>query len=294
MRLTRRGFLKTAAGAVVGAAATDAFLVEPDAVEFTAHHIPLADGTTSGPTLRFAQLSDLHVTGVARQHAAIAERIAAERLDFLLITGDAVDEARRLSELDDVLSLFDPGLPKYAILGNWEHWGRVNVDALRSLYAHHNAELLVNRTALLTCRGTRLNITGLDDLVGGAPSLARAMTDTLDADHDLLLAHCPAHRDGLFPRVPWAHGGDDPADRSARSSGAKEYRPRVILSGHTHGGQTSILGWRPYLPPGSGTYVEGWYRDREPHMYVSRGVGTSVLRARFASMPEVPIFTMEV
>lgn len=291
MAFTRRDFLKTAAGAALSAAAIDAFLVEPDAVEFTGHHIPLSDGTTSGCTMRFAQLSDLHVTGAARQHAAIAERIAAERLDFLLITGDAVDEARRLSELDDVLSLFDPDLPKYAVLGNWEHWGRVDIDALRSLYAHHNAELLVNQTALLTCRGTRLNITGLDDLVGGAPSLEPAVADALDADHHLLLAHCPAHRDGLFPR---ARDNNHPADGSGKSSGPKDYRPRAIFSGHTHGGQASIIGWRPYLPPGSGAYVAGWYRDREPHMYVSRGVGTSMLRARFASMPEVPIFTMEV
>lgn len=291
MAFTRRGFLKTAAGAALGLAAADAFLVEPDAVEFTEHHIPLADGTTSGCTLRFAQLSDLHITGVARQHAAIAERIAAERLDFLLITGDAVDEARRLSDLDDVLSLFDRNLPKYAILGNWEHWGGVDVDALRSLYADHNAELLVNRTAPLVCRGTRLNITGLDDLVGGAPSLALAVADAPSADHGLLLAHCPAHRDGLFPQTG---DGNHPADDSGGSSGSKDYRPRAIFSGHTHGGQASILGWRPYLPPGSGAYVEGWYRDRDPHMYVSRGIGTSMLRARFTSMPEVPIFTMEV
>jgi len=30
--------------------------------------------------------------------------------------------------------MLDGATPKYAILGNWEHWGRVNLDELDSLY----------------------------------------------------------------------------------------------------------------------------------------------------------------
>jgi predicted MPP superfamily phosphohydrolase len=36
--------------------------------------------------------------------------------------------------------------------------------------------------------------------------------------------------------------------------------------------------------------VSGWYRDTVPFMYVSRGLGTSVVRARHRAVPEIPVF----
>jgi predicted MPP superfamily phosphohydrolase len=64
-----------------------------------------------------------------------------------------------------------------------------------------------------------------------------------------------------------------------------------MLAGHTHGGQIRFFGFAPVLPRGSGGYVSGWYRGRSRlPMYVSRGIGTSLLRARFGAPPEIPVF----
>jgi predicted MPP superfamily phosphohydrolase len=60
---------------------------------------------------------------------------------------------------------------------------------------------------------------------------------------------------------------------------------------YTHGGQVSLLGIRPFMPPGCGDYVQGWYRERGPDLYVSRGIGTSILPIRIGARPEVPLFT---
>ena len=68
--------------------------------------------------------------------------------------------------------------------------------------------------------------------------------------------------------------------------------PDALLAGHTHGGQVRLPGWVPYTPPGSGRFVEGWYRDAKVPMYVSRGIGTAVVQARFCCRPELPIFTL--
>jgi predicted MPP superfamily phosphohydrolase len=68
------------------------------------------------------------------------------------------------------------------------------------------------------------------------------------------------------------------------------YRPQWMLAGHTHGGQIRPFGWAPFRPRGSGRYVSGWYRNPEPPMYVSRGLGTSIVRARHRSVPELPVF----
>jgi hypothetical protein len=64
----------------------------------------------------------------------------------------------------------------------------------------------------------------------------------------------------------------------------------LMLSGHTHGGQVQIFGCAPRVPRGSGRYREGWYEDAGPVMYVSRGVGTSVLPVRLGARPEVSFF----
>jgi predicted MPP superfamily phosphohydrolase len=47
-----------------------------------------------------------------------------------------------------------------------------------------------------------------------------------------------------------------------------------------------------WLPSGSGRYLEGWYEERGSRLYVSRGIGTSVLPVRFLCRPELAIVTV--
>jgi predicted MPP superfamily phosphohydrolase len=62
--------------------------------------------------------------------------------------------------------------------------------------------------------------------------------------------------------------------------------------GHTHGGQIRLPPIPAVTPPGSGRFVAGWYRDTFAPMYVSRGIGTTEIRARFLCPPEAPLFTL--
>jgi uncharacterized protein len=66
-----------------------------------------------------------------------------------------------------------------------------------------------------------------------------------------------------------------------------------VLAGHTHGGQVRLplvpVFW---LPHGSGRFLEGWYTERGSKMYVSRGIGTSILPIRFRCPPELSIITL--
>ena len=65
-----------------------------------------------------------------------------------------------------------------------------------------------------------------------------------------------------------------------------------ILSGHTHGGQINLFGYVPFLPKGSGKYLKGWYDEKSPGMYVSKGIGTSIIPARFFARAEIAIFNL--
>ena len=286
VRMNRRRFLALAGG---GAAALGGYarFIEPRSVEFT-HHAVNARTRPEQRAVRFVQLTDLHLQSVGRMHRRIAAEVNGLAPDFIVLTGDSVDRADRLPELASFLALLDRATPRYAILGNWEHWGGVDLDALSAVYHAANCRLLVNDFAVHRAHGRSLRLTGLDDLVGGRPDAFKAFGAGA-ADAHVVLAHCPEHRDVLHrravpKRVEWRPVAPEEFEGAA-----------LMLSGHTHGGQVNILGWTPQLPRGSGGYVRGWFRDagRVP-LYVSRGIGTSVVPVRFGAPPEVAVFTMWV
>jgi predicted MPP superfamily phosphohydrolase len=285
--MNRRRFVALAGGGALAALAGDAWLVEPRRVQFT-HHAVNARTSADQRAVRFIQITDLHLHSVGAMHRRIAGEVRRLAPDFIVLTGDSVDRADRLGELAAFLGMLDRATPKYAILGNWEHWGRVNLDELDSLYRAASCRLLVNDHAVHKVGGRSLRLTGIDDLVGGRPDAWKAMGGPAGDAH-VVLAHCPAHRDRLVhmpvPRVVQA-----PMPPRMLFADAT-----LVLSGHTHGGQVNLLGWTPVLPQGTGPYVRGWFRERGTvPMYVCRGIGTSMAPVRLGARPEVAVFTMWV
>jgi predicted MPP superfamily phosphohydrolase len=68
----------------------------------------------------------------------------------------------------------------------------------------------------------------------------------------------------------------------------------LALAGHSHGGQVRVPFWGPlWLPGGIGPYVQGWFAAGGSRMYVSRGIGTTLLPVRFACRPELAIVTLQ-
>lgn len=276
-----------AAGALLAAYAG---LVEPRRLEVTRHDLD-PHPHPGHERLTLAQITDLHLKRVGGLHHHIAAEVASARPD-LVFTGDSVDRPNALPAFREFLSLLDPATPKYAILGNWDRWSGIDPAALGKVYARFGGRLLVNETAVHAVRGRRLALTGLDDLIAGRPDLRAAVRDPEPADARLLLMHCPQYRDALDrDAAPQTIGGSliaPGADVQAREF-------RAMLSGHTHGGQVAILGAAPMLPPGSGRYVRGWFRDAgQVPLYVSRGIGETGLPVRCGSVPELAIFTLAV
>ena len=69
---------------------------------------------------------------------------------------------------------------------------------------------------------------------------------------------------------------------------------KLVLAGHTHGGQVwlPILG-APLVPSAVGQrYARGHVEEESVHMFVTSGIGTSILPVRFMVPPEVAIVTI--
>lgn len=298
MALTRRQFIATvaAAGAVSAGVGVDGFLVEPERVDISRLQLATtrnaqagATAVPLGPGPTFVQLSDLHLQEVRGHERRVAAAVNSLVPDFVVITGDSIDKRDKLPQLQSFLSLLEPKTPKFAILGNWEHACRVDLHALARVYAAANCRLLINETAVYSHGGSQILITGLDDLLEGRASVASALAGIEPRPNHLILAHCPVHRDVLRTVRPepgnrWS--GLRPRDAAV----FERFSPTCVLSGHTHGGQVNLFGFAPWRPRGSGPYISGWYRNVEPALYVSRGIGMVDLPIRIGASPEVARF----
>lgn len=234
--MNRRDFLRVSAGATA-AMGLKAIWFEPNRVSVTDHVI--GDASSGGVPLRLVQLSDLHLKKIGRHEEQIAQKVHELHPDVILHAGDAIDQPDHLDTLDTFLALLPSTRWSFAILGNWEHWARIDLLRLRAIYASHGVQLLVNEHVELAHEGARVVFCGVDDATGGAPDIERALGDAAPAANSILLAHSPIYRDHL-PKIAGA------------------WQPEYMLSGHTHGGQMKLLGWAPFRPPGSGRYIAGW------------------------------------
>jgi predicted MPP superfamily phosphohydrolase len=230
-------------------------------------------GKDSGnPTgLTFIQVSDLHLQSIGYPHRYIAKRINEIQPDLLFLTGDSIDKNENLLLLDEFLAMINSNIKKVAILGNWEYWGGINIDEITSLYKKHYCDLLINDSRQYMFGSQTVSVTGIDDYVAGQANYELAMKNYIKNDFHILLTHCPQHRDEI-----------------QQSQNAETID--LVLSGHTHGGQINLFGFAPFTPQGSGRYVSGWYKETKPHLYVSKGVGTSIIPIRFGTRAEIAVF----
>jgi predicted MPP superfamily phosphohydrolase len=248
-----------------------AFLIEPVWVEVT-HH-PVGNGS-SGDHIRVAQLSDLHLQNIGRTEENTLEAVREIAPDVILLTGDVVDRPDTLPVLDVYLAKLDAPV-KLAVLGNWEYWGSVDQAELRKIYARHGVRLLINECVQVAVGKQTLRVAGLDDFTAGRPDAGKLDPVCVGNGRDLILIqHAPGFFEVEMPRTGFP-------------------KPALALSGHTHGGQVSLFGYAFWTPPGSGRYNRGWYDTEWGKLYVSRGVGTSITKVRFASRPEIPVFELQ-
>ena len=269
MKLNRRQFILKLVLGSFSFVVLDSFWLETNFIEWTEHDISESESNK----IKAIHLTDLHLHSIKSVHKSIAERINKERPDVIFFTGDSIERNKNLPVLEDFLSLINTHIPKIAILGNKESSGRIDLHKLKDVYVSRNGILLVNEPYLLKAKNRKINIVGLDDLVHGNPDF-RKTTEVIDKSlPTIILNHCPAYREQID-----------------HISVELEIKPKLILSGHTHGGQITFFGKPFFTPYGSGNYVKGWYNNQVSKMYVSKGIGTTYFPIRFGARAEASIF----
>jgi predicted MPP superfamily phosphohydrolase len=242
-----------------GGVALDAFLIEPFSVQLTRDVTQLP---VRAP-LTIAHLTDLHTHGFGRRERRVVALLAESRPDLIVVTGDTVD-GDSLEPARELFTRISAPLGVWVVRGNWENWRHLPNE--RAFYKSVGATFLVNEGA---APRSDLWIAGLDDPSSGWWDLGVALRDAPEGVARIALFHAPEAFDELRHPIDLA------------------------FAGHTHGGQIRFPFVPPlYLPAGSGRFVEGWYQNGTARMFVSRGIGMSILPARFFCRPQVEVVSI--
>ena len=228
--------------------------------------------------LRVAHLTDLHVglvtpMKVQAEAAAITNRL---KPDVVVITGDFVCHSHAfLEDLTATLRAFD--VPVFAVLGNHDYWA--GAQGVRQAIKRAGVELLSNQNTVITLRGQKLQIVGLDDAYTGHADRQRALRGMARHVPTIGLSHIAEEADGL-----WAHGVP------------------FVLSGHTHGGQLTVAKINEIALGriGGHRYVHGLYGRRHAPVeqlgavYVGAGIGAAVVPFRWGDrgQREIAVFDL--
>jgi predicted MPP superfamily phosphohydrolase len=272
MNISRRRFLALAGGALgASALGADAFLVEPEHVLLSRHDVRVPGLPRGLDGLRIAQVTDVHFPGNVAAAESVLEHLKRERPEIVVLTGDMLEHRSALPQVAAFARSARGSLATVATLGNWEYYSGT-VSRLPELYSRERVELLVNARREVAVGDTSIVLVGLDDPVESRPDIYRARAGLPPGAVEVWLLHAP----GIV----------------SHQLQHDEASPALLLAGHTHGGQIRLPLVPALTPRGSGRFVSGWYHDTFAPLYVSRGIGTTTIAARFRCPPELPIFTL--
>lgn len=157
----------------------------------------------------------------------------------------------------------------YSVLGNHDWWfdgGRV-----RQALEQNGMKVLENEALSVETRGTSLWIVGFADLWTRPQRITETVAQVPQNATVIALAHNP----DIFPRLP-------------------QHVP-LLIAGHTHGGQVRFPVFGSVIHPSDfgQRYARGHVFEDGHHLFVTTGIGTSIIPVRFGVPPEIVLMTVK-
>lgn len=225
-----------------------------------------------GGPIRVALAADLHVgspgTGIQKLDRVVA-RINEAKPDIVLLLGDYVIQGvigGRFVAPETIAEHLRPlkaPLGVYAVLGNHDWW----LDGPRVTRAFNGVGIpvLKDRAVRIGRGGEGFWLVGIGDFWEGRHDVAGALGGVTSDEPAIAMTHNP----DVFPLVPG--------------------RVCLTVAGHAHGGQVAfpVVG-RPIVPSRK-RYAAGDITENGKRMFVTTGVGTSILPVRFRVPPEIVV-----
>lgn len=250
-----------------------AFLIEPNSLTVKTFNL----NVQSLKGLKIVFVGDLHIkTNQKKRLISIVKKINEQHPDLILSTGDFVSghknkQSLPIEEIAKELSLLKSKYGFYAVLGNHDWWQ--GGEKIARVLEQNGVIVLGNKNKALDLGGKKLYIAGLEDITTRKIDLVKALKNVQHPT--ILLTHSP----DVFPIIT--------KQSNSKITGTID----LTLAGHTHGGQVDLPIVGPLIVPSSYgiKYASGLVKENNKIIFVTKGLGTSILPVRFNCMPEIVV-----
>ena len=285
--LKRIGLTLLAIIVAIGLLAAYAYFVEPRqfvVVEETLS-VPNWDRELNG--FRVVAISDIH-TGSnyapIERLRLVVQKANEQNADLIVLLGDYVSESARgrvrnppegadgtqlkipANEIADALRGFTAKHGAYAIIGNhdWYH----NEQKIHRELERVGINVVNNEIENIQIGDKTIRLWGIEDLWKNRRVPPEPFEQLAEKRNVIALTHNP---DSLLTA---------PTGFS------------IMLAGHSHGGQINFPIFGPFAPFNDPRFMDGHAEVDGKHVYVTSGVGTSVIPFRWRVPPEIAVVTL--
>ena len=252
-------------------------LIEPNRLVIHQETINIDSWPKELNGLHIAVISDIHTGGPfidEKKLNDIVEKTNALHPDLIVLLGDYMSgnnwHSHRVEPEVTAAALKSMRAPLgvFAVLGNHDWW--YDGKKVRLSFEQNGIRVLEDEVVELNWQGRFFWLAGLADLWTRPQHISETIAKTPPDSTVIAITHNPDIFPNIAQRVP------------------------LLLAGHTHGGQVNIpfIG-TPIVPSNYGPkYTAGHVMENGHHLFVTTGVGTSILPVRFRVTPEIVLLTI--
>ena len=253
------------------------FFIEPNRLVIQQATIQIDNWPRELSGLRIAMIGDIHTGGPFiddNKLRKIVELTNQQNPDLIVLLGDYMSpnswHSHRVEPEVTAAAMKNLRAPLgvYTVLGNHDWW--YNGGKVRRAFEDNGIPVLDDEVAEIKWRDKSFWLAGLADLWTRPQHISETVAKVPPGATVIALTHNP----DIFPNLP----------RSVP----------LLLAAHTHGGQVNLpLIGTPIVPSRFGPkYTRGHVFENDHHMYVTSGIGTSIMPIRFRVTPEIVILTI--
>lgn len=254
------------------------YFIEPRRLVATDRTLSVSNFDPKLNGLKIVAVSDIHGGSnyvTPERLREIVTSVNSRNPDIVVLLGDYVSQAGRsdtelkmpVGQITENLMGFRAQYGVYAVIGNHDWW--YSDSAVRNSLEMAGIKVLENEVAEIDIAGAKLKIWGIEDFWKNRRVPAGPFDAIADKRNVIAITHNP---DSLL-RAPAGFS--------------------LMLAGHSHGGQVNFPFFGPKAFVNDPRFMYGEAVVDGKRVYVTGGVGTSVVPLRFRVPPEIAVLTIK-